>query len=552
MTVVSNLTPLDLGLPPKFSSFWPWQEKAILHLATSDPRFSLVSAPPGSGKSLLSIATALLRGDRVLYLTSTRGLEDQIYRDFSPCGLFDIRGHSNYPCASTSYDEDGELSDLSCLGRQRQGECQYYEAVETANSSQLVQSNYAHWIMLQRADDPNRLGHFDLLICDEAHNADSVLSSCLSIKIRARTIHDYLSLSLPAKDSPISHWIDWGKQAITIARRQYSDISRTNPNGPNDSRLPLLTKLGRDLARFIDHSEHTPWISEEIAATVYRSGGTRTVILSPVWGRDYAEEYLFRGIPRVILMSGTLTPDTGKYLSIPSDPEISEFYEIPSFFPPERRPIIYLPARIGNSSIRVQHNMSEAETRIWMNHIDNILTSRPNAKSIIHALSYKRARDIVSRSRLSEFMLSHGSGDARECVERFMQPYEAPRYRIGRAESERANYHHAPILVSPSVEEGYDFANDLCRLQIIPKIPFIDTRGPLMQARLKDDRSYGDYLTGQRIIQIAGRPVRNMLDWAETVICDAHWAWFRNKTRFARWFRRAWRNETRMPKAPNF
>lgn len=542
---LSRLSPRDLSLPPKFQSFYPWQESAILHLAASECRFSLISAPTGVGKSLLSISTALLRGDRVLYLTSTRGLETQIHNDFSGMGLFDIRGHSNYPCASTSYDEDGELSDLSCEGRRINGECHYRNKVDIALQRQFVSSNYAHWIMMQRADDPHRLGHFDLLVCDEAHNADSILVSALTVKLYARTVHEYLSLDILPVSASISEWRTWAKEAYSTARSVYRKISLANPNpnnNSNDSRLPRLTKLGRDLARFLSHSEHSPWVVEE---TAFRGANRRGIILSPVWGKDYAEEYLFRGIERVLLTSATITPDTAKYLSIPLPLDVknpasnndndaaadAEFYEIPSAFDPKRRPLIYIPS---TPPVRIDYRMSEGQTRIWINHIDSILSQRLNVKSIIHSLSYRRARDIVSRSRLSADMLSHAPGETSDCVNTFL--------------------HSSPpsILVSPAVEEGYDFANDTCRLQILPKVPFIDCRGPILQARVKDDPRYKDYLTAQRIIQIVGRPVRNSLDWAETFITDAHWIWFRTKVTFPKWFRAAWRMEKSIPKAPTF
>lgn len=532
------ISPQDLALPAKFQSFYPWQESAILHLAASDPRFSLVAAPPGTGKTPMAISIAILRGDRILYLTPNRGLEDQLMVDFSSIGMFDIRGHSNYPCASTSYDEDGELSDLSCQGRQRNGECNYRNAVDIALQRQFVCSNLAHWIMLQRADDPDRLGPFDLLVIDEAHRADDILVSSLVVKLYARTVHEYLSLDILSASASISEWRTWAKEAYSTARSVYRKISLANPND-NDSRLPRLTKLGRDLSRFLSHSEHSPWVVEE---TPFRGANRRGIILSPVWGKDYAEEYLFRGIERVLLTSATITPDTAKYLSIPldiknptSDTEsAAEFYEIPSAFDPKRRPLIYLPPPFPFKPIRVQHNNTESQKQIWMRLIDSILESRLDRKAIVHSLSYRRARDIVSRSRLSVAMLSHDPGETSDCVNTFL--------------------HSSPpsILVSPAVEEGYDFANDTCRLQILPKIPFIDCRGPILQARVKDDPKYKDYLTAQRIIQIAGRPVRNSLDWAESFIVDAHWIWFRTKVTFPKWFRAAWRMEKSIPKAPQF
>lgn len=523
------ISPQDLSLPTKFSSFYPWQEKAIIDLCASEYRTSLLSAPTGTGKTLLSISVARMLNYRTLYLTSTKGLQDQSINDFGSIGLFDIRGHSNYPCATTSYDDDGELSDISCSGRRRQGECDYQSAVDEARSRQLVTTNVSHWIMMQRAQDPDRLGRFDLLILDEAHNAERILVDSLSVKLYARTVRNLLDLDLPPFSDPLSSWQSFAREAISIARSKWAQYNKLSPT---HSSLPPLTKLGRDLARFLSDREshpHSQWISEE---TPFRGLDRRGVILSPVWGKHFAETYLFRSIPRVILTSATLTEDTGCYLGLKIGLHCpAEFYEIASTFDPKRRPLIYLPSI---PPVRVDHRMSEGAVRIWMNRIDSIIAARPATKGIIAALSFKRAREIVSRSKNVDRLITHHSGQTKDTVEEFKSST-------------------SPLaLVSPSVEEGYDFPNSLCRWQILVKVPFIDTRSPLMQARLADDKRYGDYLTAQRIIQISGRGMRAASDWCETFLTDSHWEWFQHKVKFPRWFKAAWRQESKIPPAPRF
>ncbi len=509
------LTPQSLSLPPKFTSYRPWQTPAILDLVQSEKRFSLLSAPTGSGKSAILISIARALGARVLYLVVTKALEDQIYNEFSPTGIYDIRGHSNYPCASTIFDDDGEMSDLSCPARGR-GACKYDKAVEECQGRDVV-TNYAHWISMCKAGEPDRLGHFDLIVLDEAHNAHDVLVSSLSVKLYSRSIKLLLSLNLPrpSDDFSISQWRDWCKVAISKAREIYSQHSKADKRHPT---LPRLTKLGRDLSRFLSESEHSAWIVEE---TPFKGVERRGVILTPVWGRHYAEQYLFCGIPRVILSSATLTPKVGEYLNIDvrrSDSD-AEFYEIASSFNPASRPLIYI-----NGSVRVDHRMDEGQARLWMNAIDTIAEVNLSHKGIIHSRSYKRTRDIVYRSRLSSHFLSHGPGETREIVDKFKRS------------------HPPSVLVSPAIEEGFDFPGDECRWQIISKVPFVDSRSPLMQARLKDDKSYGDHLTTQSIIQQAGRLVRSQSDWGWTYIIDDHWRWFSGKSHlFTKWFRAAWK-----------
>jgi Rad3-related DNA helicase len=109
----------------------------------------------------------------------------------------------------------------------------------------------------------------------------------------------------------------------------------------------------------------------------------------------------------------------------------------------------------------------------------------------------------------------------------------------------------AVILVSPSVQEGFDFPDDDARWQIILKVAVMDSRDPLTRARLDADRSYRDSLVVEDVLQMAGRPVRSDRDWAETAIFDDHWAYLRNAP-FPAWFKAAcvWANDLPPPLVP--
>ncbi|GAJ23146.1 unnamed protein product, partial [marine sediment metagenome] len=67
-------------------------------------------------------------------------------------------------------------------------------------------------------------------------------------------------------------------------------------------------------------------------------------VFKPVFVSRYADRLLWRHGKRFILMSATIiSPDEmARSLNIPRD-EI-EFIDLPSTFPPERRPIYYQPA----------------------------------------------------------------------------------------------------------------------------------------------------------------------------------------------------------------
>lgn len=81
-------------------------------------------------------------------------------------------------------------------------------------------------------------------------------------------------------------------------------------------------------------------------------------------------------------------------------------------------------------------------------------------------------------------------------------------------------YNGPSILISPSIYEGLDFADDLSRYQIIVKAPY-PSLGEKRMKHIADN--YGEIyriMTIKKIIQGIGRSVRNKDDWALTFILD--------------------------------
>lgn len=503
------IIPADLGLPPKFLSFRKGQDEAIMSLFTSEKRFSLESASTGAGKSLINFALARMRGGRALYLVATKSLQTQLMPDFSSIGLVDIRGHSNYPCASTSYDDLGEFLDLECTAKQSNRQCLYWDQdVPACLDSDLVVTNYHHWVQLRKSDDPDRLGKFDLLILDEAHAVPDILVDLLSINLSPRIVRQWLNMSLPSAESPIPTWIAWAKEARDVARDKYRELSKQSKDerGRENKELIKLVKLGKDLSRLAEIDRHNiPWVCQKTSPGV---------CLSPVWASPYAEEFLFRGIPRVVLSSATLSPLVGNYLGIPKSN--SDYHEVDSHFDPRRRPVIYVP------TVRVDYRMTEGHKRILMRNLNSIVADRLDRKGLIHTVSYAYQQMVAERFQPAELLLTHNKRNLQDVLSRYRRSQDPV------------------VLASPAVKEGYDFVDDSCRYQFILKVPFIDSRDPLTAARKKLDKSYSSYVVATSIHQMIGRPVRSTNDWAETIILDDHWGdYFHKSPHFPEYLRRS-------------
>lgn len=499
-----TLSPSDLSLPARYTSFWPGQEKAVLSIIESSHRFNLLSAPTGAGKSVINVAASRILDARTLILTGTKELQEQYLRgDFA---LTDIRGHRNYPCAiqkASKYDED------ICVSPE---ECRYRPAVIEAKNSQAVISNYAYWATVAKYSDPGIIGEFDLLVLDEAHTAADWLTRLLSVDLGRQEVKQLLDLDLPDISDGTGGrdvWQPWAERAVGIAEDRYREAKKEDPTGRSYT-CRHLAGLGKDL-RFLSRAQG-PWVLE----TSHRSH-----LYQPVWPHRYTEDYLFRGIPKVILSSANILPSDAKDLGIGEH----SYIEVPSLFPPKRRPFVFLDA---NPQVRVDSRMNEGQKRIWVRRIDDIISEFSDYKGVIHTRSYRRSHDLEERSQHSDRFLTHTSKDSRKTIDKFR------------------NSATPDILVSPSVEEGVDFPYDMCRFQIIAKVPFLYAGDPLTKARSESDKTYSNRMAARDLIQMVGRGMRAQDDWCVNWILDAHWVWFRRAVKFPKWFKKSWKSVSRI------
>lgn len=532
------MKPSDLNLPPKFSSWrkltsTKTQWDAVIAAAASDKRFVILNAPPGTGKSSIYMGLAQLLDTRALVLTQTKGLQAQLHSDFSPMGLVEIKGQNNYGCLwfegerrrLPGCDEGPCHAGLDCIYRD-QG-CFYYDAVRRAGRSRLVVTNYSYWMSVRRYADPVTMGQFGLLILDEAHDAAQALSDFVCIELHAKEIARLLDLQLPF-GSTVPQWAEWAKEyalpvcvsrleaartQVALLRRGISTVRALQSIETSLRALSASAQWHRvdapDPPAWVPGAS-TDWVVEET-----RDGAT----FQPVWASGYAEAYLFGQIPRVILVSATVTPKDAGFLGIPTSQ--FDFHEYPSPFKRSIRPILIVP------TARVGRNMSIGEERVWLNRIDQIIEKEAiegKAKGIVHTVSYEKAKLIFARSKHRGIMEIHDRQSLRDTVAAFRSA-PAPR-----------------VLLSPSVGTGWDFPYDQARFQIIAKIPFIDNRPAIIQARHKADKRYLDYVALVALIQMAGRIVRGDNDYGRTWIIDDNfrdWFYPRNKNIIPKWFKSA-------------
>lgn len=507
-----------IELPIGYDTWRPGQEEVVESILTSSERFIAISAPTGSGKSLIYMTAAqhfAELGMRVAILTGTKGLQDQLQNDFGHT-ITDVRGMNNYTCLENpvwNCDKgictQGEVCELKEKNVMSGEWCYYYEAVAHATNAPIVSTNYAFYLAMQNMG--RGIGDFDVLVLDEAHDARDWVNLFLEIKI------PYGLGSELGFDTPQSpNYVDWRRWATDSSN--VAEVKRQAANDADPTASDVANRVWIAMRKIRMSSPR--WFCGE-----YGSRDFMGVHIAPVDEQRWVQELLFKD-SRVILSSATLTRPMLSQLGI-KDREV-DFIEVPSTFPVKNRPFTHIP------TVRLKWNSTNGELHTWLKRIDAILENRQDRKGIIHAVSYKRARFILENSRHAARMITHPTGGTQKAVEQFKDSEEPL------------------VLVSPSMVEGFDFPDDDCRFQIMAKVPFPNTMDPVTAARSKAIKNYSAQLAAISLAQSYGRGVRSATDWCECFIVDDNAGWFipKNPDLFPGWFREAFRslNTVKVPK----
>lgn len=525
---VDTLLPTDFGLPRQFESWRPNQLEAINWCLDTPHRFVALCAPTGYGKSLAYMAMALMSGKRTVVLTSTKGLQDQLCLEFSTISS-DIRGMQNYPCSMAEhfgFPKYTRVADAPCHSGAscslRSSGCGYFDDYKRVQAADIVVTNYQCWLYDQLKGKNNLRSYrpIEMLVLDEAHDAVEELSSYLSVELERKECLS-LDISWPHSGYVQHEWQDWAGHWTQKLDARIEGLQEAVKESGHATHAQLHEiKLLKDLKRKLDRvsSMTDEWVIEELD----RHADTMAKVkFDPLWPRQYAESNLFRGIPKVVMVSATVRQKTASLLGVGTD-ELA-FQEFPSSFPVEHRPVIHVP------TVRMNHRNEQDDNVMmwWLRKIDLLIGQRADRKGIVHTVSYKRARFLLDNSAHAGRMMVHGSDTRAMTIERFR--------RAG----------PGAVLVSPSVDTGYDFRGDLAEYQIIGKLPFPDTRGTVMKARCREDKDYSAYLTAQTLQQMTGRVCRAEYDRGETLVVDDNVSWFVPKFRsyFNQWWLESFRTQ---------
>jgi len=541
MSILEGYTPKDLGLDG-YESYrcdpvtgQQVQLEVVEFAAYTEKRVAACSVPTGVGKSLIALSLTKLTGARTVVLTATKGLQDQYVHDAARYGLVDMRGKDNYACA--------DFSNLSCRDGSQVG-CRYvnrgctYECARgKARHSDLVCTNYSYWLSandrakgIEGEDNP-----VEMLILDEGHQAPDVLSDYLSVRVYESELkrwHGYKDLG-----EEIKNWREWIEESHAALEledeiNEIEHIVKKLARKHDLEKLYTLKKTYDKLGKIVEMRDEDTVIEK-------REGGRygRTWDFDVVWPGRYAEQYLFCGVSKVVVMSATLRPKTMALLGVGKDEY--EFREWQRIFPGNRHPIYSIPAKNQDGrDIRIDRRSNGSDLIRWVDHIDRIIDGRLDRKGIIQTVSYERQRFLLDHSKHRDLFLGNTADPDSETATGV-----AAEFRRSRPPA---------ILCSPSFSTGWDFPKQECEYVVICKVPFKGNGSKVQKVREERDPQYGAYQAMLEMVQGSGRGMRSADDQCEVFIVDGHVNWFvfQNKNLAPGWFVRGMRKVVDIPEPP--
>ena len=491
-------------------------------------KFFLLNLPVGSGKSHLALMIAdwykknVNRMARVDIITNSKILQDQYSGEYE--SICDLKGKENYECQSYSCS-CAQGSEFNRLNKTSCESCPYSNARESYISGGVSLTNFYLYI-LYAMYNPKLMESRDarVLIVDEAHEFDDVMSDFVSIKIteiivkKFKFSNEYEIMKRLKGVTSIANYVEFLKflasEILTTIESMETGMSSTSRNVKQDKRDLKINKLiggknsdvkmmqlATDLKQyqtkieiFLKEYKENPnnWVLETNYNEKLRQ---KELSLEPIWAYDYLDKYVFSHYDMVILMSGTIL-DKNLFCQLNGlDVTKAVYYSIRSPFNPKNRPIYYMP--VGKMSYK-----SKEETfKKYIPYIQKLLDKYKNKKGIIHTNSFELAKWIEGSIK-DPRLIFHDSTNKDEIL-RFHKESDKP-----------------TVIVSPSMDTGVSFDNDDASFQIIAKVPYPSLGSQKNKLRQSNNPDWYSWKTVSGIVQMTGRPVRSNLDYADTIIID--------------------------------
>lgn len=497
----------------------------------------ILDGPVGFGKSPVNIALGKYFKP-AFYTTPQVKLVNQLSNDFCPKKLaidggygncIALLGRRNYICRETNVASDvckyrtgikeenesgieikKKCSTLKNCIYQRQKEAAYQSEIVIITFAMLIINSYINYFSPR-----------NLLIIDECHNLENQVANLfagfnISFNILPKSLENPLREKIWKEEIepflPNSQQIE---DYLPFFIKLKELTTKWRPLCGNEREIDKLKNLSRKISNLLNEIEDgRRWV---VDLTYYREYNSKIPrLFSPILIDKFLQEKLWKQADKIILSSATIPyrNNIKKWLErLGLNNKKFKYYSVPMIFPIENRKIIttYMNGKMTFNEEKKNWNAN-------INNIKLIIKKHGSEKGVIHTQSYSRAKKLYNDLRKFSIFLHKKEKITDNIIKDWIKSKKQ-------------------ILISPSIKDGVDLKDGLCRFQILLKIPYpniINARVSFIVNKKKDWVWYNEETT-RDIVQMYGRAIRSPTDYATFYIIDSS---FNNlpKRNFPNWF----------------
>lgn len=431
----------------------------------------ILEAGTGIGKSAIATTIANMYDDSYI-LTMTKQLQEQYLDDFEEM-LVEIKGRGNYKC---NYKGSCDFCIKAEYNLRRCSDCEYQLAFKRAVEAKNVNTNYDYLYYAGVANpmlDPR-----ELLILDEAHNLERKMLMLSSSELNREYISTKFGIDIfepimygtkslnDLKRNP-EYWTRLCDDLIKECKKRIKKIEgdanksvqvtldefENDPSKYSNFDYVEKQNLEQDIKTFagigLGLSQEELIIDLPNKETILNNDMEISAEFKPFSVADDTQSLLELGNIRIFL-TGTLG-SKDKFCEWNNiNPEETYYIYEKSPFDVSKRPIYA--DFVGNMS------GSRGKTPRWKNKLAlsklrQLLEKHKDEKGVIHTSSNEQVFWIMSNLR-DDRLTFVGGEDRNYVLKDFTKSEENT------------------VLIGASIKDGVDFKGDLCRFQIVFKIPY--------------------------------------------------------------------------------
>lgn len=563
--------------------FRPGQKEAIklavAAILSPDFRNIVIDAPTGTGKSIISMMIGVIlrrMGLSGYIITPEIFLQQQYEADIAKYG-FDIPsvyGRDNFTCKENGYKIPFGKCNLEFLHKESlkcYKTCDYYQRRDAAFEGRLSVLNNAFWIgnvsgrifssstsstsstspsntstdistgttnsfsgELKRLDDSNiGFGTRQFTIFDECHRIDDllrqyyspVLDKKLEKMFKELNVHFSVTLDvkIPSLDfNELFRGVKYGTPDMIIDNLKVLNsniLEYRREIQKHEQFISVSKKAGDDVTEYAKYNRYLDELHSlsininryiQVVSTDYSSivryAEDDKVTLSTIKNIELMENVFDQLYTKGVFLTATTGNPSSfiKYMGIENKNLMWIKFE--SDFNWDESKIYLVENGVKLSKDSLATNLPKA-----IKMAESICKKYEGKRGLIHTGNFAIAKALVEADQ-SGRMVTYSNTASKSILIKSLKHSEDV------------------IVVGPSVLEGIDLPDDMCRFQIFFKIPYLNLGDEYVKRMSEIHDDWYTWKTSINLLQGSGRAIRHKDDYADTWIIDASAPWFIQKS----------------------